>query len=375
MSKLPLVGGIVATVGAAAGLPIAASTDWFAALGGKPQGERLERMKASPQYGEDVFVNPRKLVIPVESDPATMWTVSREYLFSSAARSPSDALPVSDPREILAERPASGLRITWLGHSTLLIEIDGRRVLTDPVWGLRASPSTLVGPKRFHPAPLALSEVGELDAVLISHDHYDHLDYPTILELRDTDVPFYAPLGVGAHLETWGVPAERIRELDWWDEARVGGLRLVSTPAQHFSGRGVLDRNSTLWTSWAVIGEQHRVYFSGDTGMMPQFAEIGERLGPFDVAMLEVGAYHDAWGAIHLGPRQAVEANRLVRGHVMLPIHWGTFDLGIHAWQAPGDETRHFAAEAGVTLATPRLGQPIEPAVHVPVEKWWDGLR
>jgi L-ascorbate metabolism protein UlaG (beta-lactamase superfamily) len=255
----------------------------------------------------------------------------------------------------------------------VLVEIDGVRVLTDPVWGERASPMSFAGPKRFHPAPVPVSALPPLDAVIISHDHYDHLDYPTILELARLDVPFITSLGVGAHLEAWGVPAQRIIELDWWEHTTLsrGGVTITAAPSQHFSGRSLGDRNRTAWSSFHVRGPEHAFFFSGDTGLTPEYAEIKERLGPFDLVMLEVGAYHPAWGDIHLGPENALAAHALLGGGAFLPVHWGTFNLALHAWDEPPETLLQLASSKGVQLVMPRLGEPVEPSRVERVDPWW----
>jgi L-ascorbate metabolism protein UlaG (beta-lactamase superfamily) len=255
----------------------------------------------------------------------------------------------------------------------VLIEIDGWRVLTDPVWGERASPLRFAGPKRFQPVPIPLAALPPIDAVILSHDHYDHLDYPTILELARLPIPFYTALGVGAHLQAWGVLAERIIELDWWEAATVPGtgLRITATPSQHFSGRGLGGRNQTLWSSFAVHGQRHAFFFSGDTGLTPEYREIGQRLGPFDLVLLEVGAYHPAWGDIHLGPENALKALTLLGGGRLLPVHWGTFNLAFHAWDEPAETLHKLAPAQQAQLVMPRLGQPVEPAQVEAVERWW----
>jgi len=319
------------------------TTDGLAAFGKAPGGERLDRMKKSERYEDDHFVNvePTSTMSIFDSGP-----VIREYMFGDQERVPERALPVEDPTEVLAEPPESGLRITWMGHSSLLIEIDGARILTDPVWGLRASPTTVAGPVRFHDPPLPLEELGRIDAVVISHDHYDHLDLPSIKRLIAMGVPrFFVPLGIGSHLEYWGVDPERIIELEWWQERTLEehGVRLVSTPARHFSGRNPFAQNNTLWTSWTLIGPDHRVYFSGDTGPTKHFEEIGEKFGPFDVTMLEVGAYNVAWGLIHLGPENALDAHEKLGGELMLPVHWGTFELALHGSSEPARDLERMA--------------------------------
>jgi L-ascorbate metabolism protein UlaG (beta-lactamase superfamily) len=233
-----------------------------------------------------------------------------------------------------------------------------------------------MGPKRFHPMPLPLADLPPLDAVAISHDHYDHLDRATVAALAERGERFVVPLGVGAHLEQWGIAPELIDELDWWEEIRVGELTLVATPGRHFSGRSVVmaDRNQTLWSGWALIGPAHRVYYSGDTAMFPGFAEIGRRLGPFDVTMIEIGAYNAAWRDVHIGPEQAIEAHRMLRGELLLPVHWGTFDLALHSWTEPAERVLVAARAAGVDLALPRPGESVDPSAEPALTRWWPSL-
>jgi L-ascorbate metabolism protein UlaG (beta-lactamase superfamily) len=344
-------------------------------LGGKPQGMRLERMKASRAWSGDRFRNVHP-VLPGLRDTTAPMPSFKDFICGGERRVPARPLPSIDPREAWAKPAASGLRVTWLGHSTVLIEIDGVRLLTDPVWGTRASPSALVGPRRFQPAPVPLRTMPTVDAVLVSHDHYDHLDYPTIRQLAKADVPFITSLGVGAHLDAWGVPPQRIVELDWWEAHTLPGTELTVTaaPSQHFSGRGLGDRNATLWSSLVVSSPRHRVFFSGDTGLTTEYRAIRERLGPFDLAMLEVGAFHPAWGDIHLGPDNALKALELLGSCPFLPVHWGTFSLAMHAWDEPAERLLDLAPKAGVQLLMPRLGEPVEPSHAEHVEPWWRGV-
>ncbi|PTR10764.1 L-ascorbate metabolism protein UlaG (beta-lactamase superfamily) [Nitrosospira sp. Nsp5] len=342
-------------------------------LGKRSQGARLERMRASLLWAGDQFRNVHPIIPNLRDPNAAMPTLS-EFLCGGERRVPRGPLPSMNPLDTWARRPASGLRATWLGHSTLLIEIDGIRVLTDPVWGLRASPSRLAGPKRFQPVPVPLRAMPPLDLVIVSHDHYDHLDYPTIRELAKRDVPFVTSLGVGAHLEAWGVQPERIVELDWWESHRLPNseLTVTATPSQHFSGRGLLHgRNTTLWSSLVIRSPRHTVFFSGDTGLTTEYQTIHERFGPFDLVMLEVGAFDPAWGDMHLGPKNALEALKLLGGGPFLPVHWGTFNLAMHAWDEPPETLLELGPKAGVQLVMPRLGNPIEPAHAEQVEPWW----
>jgi L-ascorbate metabolism protein UlaG (beta-lactamase superfamily) len=341
-------------------------------LGRKPECARLERIRASPRWAGETFRNLHPILPGLRDSRVPMPTL-REFLCGGERRVPPGPLPSVSPLEPWARPPGSGLRATWLGHSTVLLEIDGLRVLTDPVWGPRASPSRLVGPKRFQPVPVPLRALPPIDLVLVSHDHYDHLDYPTIRQLRSRAVPFVTSLGVGAHLEAWGVAPERIFELDWWESYSLPGadLSVTAAPSQHFSGRTTKSRNTSLWSSLVVRSARHAVFFSGDTGLTTEYQAIRERLGPFDLVMLEVGAWHPAWGDMHLGPENALKAHALLGGGPFLPIHWGTFALGMHAWDQPAETLLTLGAGAGAQLLMPRLGEPVEPAQGRDVEPWW----
>lgn len=296
-----------------------------------------------------------------------------DFLFGGKKRTPAIEIPVLDPRETWSRAPSSALRATWLGHSTVLLEIDGARVLTDPVFGERASPVSFAGPKRFHRPPVRIDQLPALDLVVLSHDHYDHLCASSIRELVASGAPLVTSLGVGAHLEALGFPSERIHELDWWERTRIGGIDVMATPSRHFSGRGVGDRNRTLWSSWVLEGESQRVFFSGDTGLTPDFEEIARRTGRFDLTLLEIGAFNEAWGDIHLGPDHAITAFRMLGGGTLLPVHWGTFDLGLHAWDEPAEILAGYMDD--LRIAMPRLGEAFEPHLDIPIDAWWRAER
>lgn len=324
-------------------------------------------MQASPQHDGERFVNRYpSSAVPLGAGQAR--PDLKAILFEKNDRVPVAPLPSLDPRHAWVRPAETGLRATWLGHSTVLLEMDGLTILTDPVWGQRASPFSFVGPKRFQPVPVGLGALPKIDLVLVSHDHYDHLDHPTIKALARTAVPFVTSLGVGAHLEAWGVAPERITELDWWESVELGGLTVTAAPAHHFSGRFLADRNRTLWSSFVFKSERHSVYFSGDGGLSPLFGEIGRRLGPFDLVMMEVGAFHPSWGAVHLGPDNALEAWRLLGSGKLLPVHWGTFNLAMHAWYEPAEA---LLARNPEGLLMPRLGEPVEPARAEAGSPWW----
>lgn len=339
-----------------------------------PPGERSPRERSpqerSPQWRDGRFRNR----LPRVDGP--LWRMLGEfYLGGSAHRTPAAPIPVEFRTAAdYATPPVGGLRVTWLGHSTTLLEVEGVRLLVDPVWAERASPVGFAGPRRFHPPPLPLTELPAVDAVVLSHDHFDHLDEALVRALAGRGVRWVAPLGVGDWLRRWGVAAADVAEFDWWETTRVGGLTLTATPARHFSGRGPGSTDRTLWCGWAVVGERRRVYYSGDTALQGEFAEVGARLGPFDLTIIEVGAYDALWPDVHLGPEQAVCAHQLVRGGVLLPAHWGTFDLAPHGWTEPIERTLLAAERLGVRVVTPRPGGTVEPGVREPAERWWPAL-
>jgi L-ascorbate metabolism protein UlaG (beta-lactamase superfamily) len=333
-------------------------------------------MRASPRFDGRVFRN----TFPVSTGlkPGVERPTMRDLLCPDENRIPSSPLPLVNPVPLWDERASSGLRVTWLGHSTLLIEIDGARVLTDPVWSERASPLPFAGPKRFHPPPAPLTALPRLDAIIVSHDHYDHLDRTTVVTLakKQPATQFITSLGVGERLERWGIPAKRITELDWWETADVKGVTITAAPAQHFSGRGIHDRNTTLWSSFHLRGSRHSFFFGGDTGLTREYSDIARRLGPFDMVALEIGAYHPSWGDIHMGPVNALSAYELLAsagagGPPFLPIHWATFNLAIHPWSEPAETVLRLGTPRGVPLVMPKLGAPFEPAHANGVDPWW----
>jgi L-ascorbate metabolism protein UlaG (beta-lactamase superfamily) len=358
----------------AAGTVTLASGGWVlralhgapAALGADPTAIRAVASR-SPNFRDGVFVNlePASLF---SMDREQQRLILREVLGGRAASRPRAAIPLAAPQPMGS---VLDLAVCWLGHATALVEIDGYRVLTDPVWSDRCSPSDVIGPQRMHPPPIELEGLPALDAIVISHDHYDHLDIDTVLALARTQwAPFFVPLGAGAHLRSWGIPEERIVELDWNERANVDELTLVCTPARHFSGR-FLNRNTTLWASWALIGPRHRAYFGGDTGYTKSFAQIGDEHGPFDLTLLPVGAYNKAWPDIHMNPEEAVRAHLDVGGRMLVPIHWCTFRLAPHPWAEPVERVLTAAEAADVRVAVPKLGQRVDLTEPTEFEPWW----
>ena len=328
-----------------------------------------EKYGYSPNYYNGKFHN---LINTSEGPkPGTSLSMISEVVFGEQEREPDFELPVNqlDP-SFFKSSPATGLRAIWMGHSCVLIEIDGRCILTDPVWSDKLF--SFIGPKRFHRPPIQIGSLPRLDAVLISHDHYDHLDKATILALANRDTKYFVPLGIGEYLKDWGIPAGRIIEMDWWDSTTLGGhdFTIIATPARHYSGR-YLSSIPTLWTSWTILGPRHRVFFSGDTGMLPTFDDIGKKYGPFDLTMIEIGAYHKNLDDIHVGPVQAIDVHQSLRGKMLLPIHWGTFNIGIHAWTDPIERMIKTATSKSVDFVAPMPGQPVSTDKPIELKKWW----
>lgn len=322
----------------------------------------------SPQHNGERFSNvaPR----PAEGFGKTLGIGWNMLVNKPRNTVPTGALPIDSlTREQLDAAPDRSLY--RLGHSTLLLKLRGEFWLTDPVFAERASPFRRIGPKRFHAPPIALVDLPPLRGVLLSHDHYDHLDRETVLALAATTGVFVTTLGVGDRLIEWGIDAKKVRQIDWWQSVDVDGLTLTATPAQHFSGRSLFDGNSTLWASWVIVDDDLRVFFSGDTGYFDGFRTIGERLGPFDVTLIETGAYDPQWPYVHMQPEETVQAHIDLRGRTLMPIHNGTFDLAMHLWHEPFERVTALAMARGVELSTPRMGERLDLNAPHRGERWW----
>jgi L-ascorbate metabolism protein UlaG (beta-lactamase superfamily) len=295
------------------------------------------------------------------------------WLRVSKRRRPSAVFENAWDGAAFSASPRSGIRFAWLGQSTTLLEVDGYRILTDPVWNRRCSPVSWLGPRRFSPPPVSLEGLPDLDVVVISHDHYDHLERTATTALAAKGCLFAVPLGVGKHLLRWRIAEERIREFDWGESLLLGSLRLVATPARHHSGRINFEANRTLWASWAMVGPKSRVFFSGDTGCLEAFKEIGSGLGPFDLTLVNIDSYGEHWPYVHLTPEQALDTHLDLRGAVICPIHWGTFSLALHPWDEPIERFVAAATTRGVNFVVPKLGQVTDTSDLPKLEYWWRG--
>jgi L-ascorbate metabolism protein UlaG (beta-lactamase superfamily) len=334
---------------------------------------KLERAKKSG----------RKFLNPVETsvgDLSLMLKLIPLYFRNKEEREPKQPLgPFYTDKRSYEREPASGLRVTWFGHSSELVEIDGVRVLIDPVWDKRAAPVSWFGPKRFFAPTLPIDALPELDAVLISHDHYDHLGKKTIQALARMrpELRWVCPLGVAKLLHGYGVPAGRVAELDWTQDTVIAGhgmgaeLRVTALPARHFSGRSLTNRFETLWASYVLKSAQHTIYYGADSGLWDGFETIAREYGPFDLTMLEIGAFHPLWHQIHLGPDGAVETFERLGGGVLMPIHWGLFNLALHGWRQPIDRLEELASARRLTLFVPTPGEPTEFTGEAVRSEWW----
>ena len=334
------------------------------------------RVLESPQYvaQDGVFRNPPN---PDAKPSRSTWAIwSRLLLESKHGTVPIDPVPVHTlSRAALDALDATSNHIIRLGHSSLLFKLRGKWWLIDPVFGPRASPVSWAGPKRFHPPPVALQDLPPIEGLVLSHDHYDHLDAPTIEALKGRVQRYFVPLGVGRRLQEWGVPADRIEELDWWQQRKWGEVVVTAAPAQHFSGRGLRDRNRTLWASWSLASGGERIFYSGDSGYFPGFKEIGARMGPIDIALMENGAYDSDWPMVHMTPDETVQAFEDLGARTLFLVHNSTFDLAWHGWREPLERVAALAQQRGIALATPEIGEVLTLGKPRENRKWWEGLR
>ena len=341
-------------------------------LSARARTTSLNESATSPQWRDGKFRNAVPRQSPgLRKTLGIAWRMLTQKPATTVPRAPIPVQPL-DAAMLAAAPDASLFR---LGHSTLLLKLAGGFWLTDPVFSERASPVQWAGPKRFHAPPIAIVDLPAITGVILSHDHYDHLDEAAVRELEPKVGMFIAPLGVGDRLIAWGVPAAKVRQLDWWQQTTLAGVRLVATPAQHFSGRGLSDGNSTLWASWVILAGEQRLFFSGDTGYHAGFKTIGERFGPFDVTFMETGAYDAQWPDVHMQPEQTLQAHLDLRGRWLMPLHNGTFDLAMHAWHEPFDRILALAQASAVPLATPSMGERLSLAQPQACTRWWQAVE
>ncbi len=330
--------------------------------------------QTSDQFSDGKFHNTLK----VTSGSGNMHKIIWRYITDKRKEAvPAQPIPVRtlDRQTLIAEND-NAPALYRLGHSSLLLALEGDFWLVDPVFSERASPFSKFGPKRFHATPIDLDDLPAIKGVIISHDHYDHLDKNTISILKDKVEHFIVPLGVGDHLVKWQVDADKIQQLDWWQQINIGNANITATPSQHFSGRGLMDSNQTLWASWAIKTPDISLFYSGDSGYFPGFKEIGERLGPFDLTVMENGAYNELWADIHMMPEETLQAHLDVKGQAMLPVHNSTFDLALHDWHEPLNRLNSLSQEMGVTMVTPTIGQRMALSTNLSgtqtyQQRWW----
>ncbi len=340
-------------------------------FGGRISKEDRKRYARSPQWDGEKFVNLQETTADVNL--LTMPELLRESYQNYQAQVPDAPLQLQPFDRQAWEQSDAGFQFIWYGHSVCLMRLEGKNLLIDPMFGPDASPVGPIRTRRFSENTLEIiDQLPELDVVLLTHDHYDHLDYQSILKLKDKADRFYVALGTKRHLLRWGIDDSRVREFDWWEEVQLGTIQLTFTPSRHFSGRGMGDRAKCLWGGWAFHTPNYRIYWSGDGGYGPHFKEIGERLGPFDWAFVECGQYYKLWTQVHQLPEEAVWAVGDVKAQTGIPVHWGAFKLAPHYWQEPAERFCRFAEEEGVAIGLPRLGELIRPEEDLPRDCWWE---
>ncbi len=340
-------------------------------FGGKHDASDVARYESSGHYNDGKFENN----IPTDMDMGfkDMMSTMAEFIKGGKDRKPDHLLPQLAVDSASIADYSGPTRLIWFGHSSFLLQMDGKNILIDPMLGPVPAPHPMLGGNRFNlDLPIAIEKLPKIDAIIISHDHYDHLDYGSIQKLKSKTDQYFLPLGVGAHFAAWGIEASKIHELDWWDEIAFDQMTLVFAPSRHFSGRGLGDRFSTLWGSWIIKGSKDNIYFSGDSGYGPHFKTIGEKYGPFDFAMMECGQYNEKWANIHMMPEETAQAGLDVNAKVVMPIHWGAFTLSLHTWTDPVERISKKASELGLSLRIPEIGEPIIVGKELPaIKEWW----
>lgn len=348
-------------------------------LGTKPSEQDYERLAKSKNFDTEnkIFLNrDRDAFKRMDERPKFKGGGGFfKFLFGSdPGAKPENGLPVLKPKLAEFMQPSEELKIIWCGHSTFMVNLHGNIILVDPIISNYASPVFFLM-TRFQKSPFTLDELPPIDYILISHDHYDHLDMPTIKYFTNKkQTKFIVPLGVGSHLRGWGVENNRIEELDWWDISKRGEIEFIATPAQHFSGRSLNDRNSTLWAGWIIKSDKKRIFFSGDSGYDSHFKDIGDKYGPFDLVLLDNGQYNPAWQEVHLLPEQGIKAFQEVKGDVFLPVHWGVFKLSTHTWYDPARKAYRYSVERHIPIIIPKIGELVYVSKDYETKQWWEEL-
>lgn len=341
-------------------------------FGGEDSAQDLVSYKKSGHYKDGKFQN----LIPTNPDDMTfakMLSVSKDFILGLPRTKPEFDLPLKKVDSTYLEKSLHLDKLIWFGHSAFLLQLDGKNILLDPMLGESPSPHPIIGTKRFNKElPIEIQQLPKIDAILISHDHYDHLDYESIQLLKEKTAEFFVPLGVGKHLRSWGISSEDIHELNWWDETEFQNIELAFTPSRHFSGRGLTDRSSSMWGSWVIKGKTKNIYFSGDSGYGTHFKEIGDKYGPFDFAMMECGQYNENWQNIHMVPEETVKASIDLKTKVIMPIHWGAFALSLHTWDDPVIRVTKEAKALNLPITVPIIGEIIDlNKIDLSLREWW----
>lgn len=346
------------------------------ALGTKPDEKRRALFEKSPQFRKqkEIFVNRNEEIFAKMSERNKASGGFLKFLFGSDKEAkPENGLPVLKPLVAEFLKASDDIKVIWFGHSTFMLNMKGKIILIDPILSDYASPVFFIM-RRFQAPPLTLEELPKIDYVLISHDHYDHLDMPTIKYFKEKETKFLVPLGVGGHMVGWGIEPSRISELDWWESRKFEDLELIATPAQHFSGRSYNDRNATLWAGWIVRNSKHSIYFSGDSGYDTHFKVAGDKYGPFDMAFLDNGQYNKRWEEVHMLPEQVVQAYYDLKAKALFPVHWGVFKLSTHTWYEPIQKAYQFSLEKKFPIVAPKIGEIVVFNKDYQVKNWWDEL-
>lgn len=340
-------------------------------FGKDPSAEQKAKFEQLPHYQEGKFQN----LIPTSLD-MDFWKAVRmlpKIFKSNPDSKPDFMIPVMKVDSLELVQAYEPARLVWFGHSAFLLQLDGKNILLDPMFGEVPAPHPLLGRKRYsNELPIEIEKLPTIDLVIFSHDHYDHLDYGSVQKLKDKTKKFLTPLGVGSHLQHWGVNEDKIQEMDWWEETVYEDLLLAFTPSRHFSGRGLTNRFSTLWGSWVIKGSQENIYFSGDSGYGSHFKSIGEKYGPFDFAMLECGQYNENWKEIHMMPEETAQAGVDLGAKVIMPIHWGAFTLAMHSWTDPVERILAKGKELEIPIFIPKIGEQVIIQEEMTIqEHWW----